>query len=255
MNTELTLKVRLIHSLLNRSRLFNILLVSPDFRDMLVKIRYRDLIRNSSLQIGANSKGITSNAIEHNFDPKRMFFPDLSKRPDLISKPLSCEISVIQNSSKLKILLIGARTEAEIFSFRLCGFAPSNIHAIDLASYTPLIKIMNAEKLEFPDDYFDIIIMGWVLEFVQHIDQVKSEVLRCLKPEGILGIGAMYHPETQDMLEYSEIKNHTDRIWSPKCTLDIRKYFGIGEVIFNSDVKVNDRDKRNDLVLIGRVNK
>ena len=211
------------------------------------------MTNKKSLNLVDNNKGITSNAIEHNFDPKRMFFANLSKRPDLISKPLSCETSVIQNASTLKILLIGARTEAEIFSFRLCGFTQSNIYAIDLVSYTPLIIAMNAEDLEFPTDYFDIIILGWVLEFVQDIEKVKSEVLRCLKPSGIIGIGAMYHPESQDMFEYSQIKSHSDRIWSPKSTNEIKAFFGIGEVIFNSDTNYLDKDKRNDLVLIGRV--
>jgi SAM-dependent methyltransferase len=219
---------------------------------VLVKTRYKHFTKRNRLNLVANNKGITSNAIGHNFDPKRMFFPNLSKRPDLISKPLSCDISVIQNASTQKILLIGARTEAEIFSFRLCGFRESNIYAIDLASYTPLITTMNAEDLKYPSDYFDVIILGWVLEFVQDIDKVKSEVIRCLTPGGIIGIGAMYHPESQDMFEYSTIKDHFDRVWAPKSTIEIGKFFGINEVIFNSDVTHIDKDKRNDLVLIGR---
>jgi SAM-dependent methyltransferase len=211
------------------------------------------MTRTKNFHLVVNTRGITSNAIKHNFDPKRMFFKNLSKRPDLISKPLSCDISVIQNASTQRILIVGARTEAEIFSFRLCGFTQSNIYAIDLASYTPLISTMNAENLHFSDNYFDVIILGWVLEFVQDIDKVKSEVIRCLKPGGIIGIGAMYHPESQDMFEYSQIKDHSDRVWVPKSTMEIGAFFGISEVIFNSDVTHLDKDKRNDLVLIGRI--
>ena len=247
--------LRLIHLILNKSTFVNKLLIIPEFRDFLVRIRYKNLTRNAVLNLVQNSNGLTANAIEHNFDPKRMFFPNLSKRPDLISKLLSCEISIIQNASSLKILLIGARTEAEIYSFRLCGFESRNIYAIDLATYTPLISTMNAEDLQFESDYFDVIILGWVLEFVHDINKVKSEVLRCLKSNGIIGIGAMFHPETQDMDEYSKVKKHSDRVWSPKSTREIGSFFEISEIIFNSDVSSTDRDKRNDLVLIGRVKK
>lgn len=118
----------------------------------------------------------------------------------------------------MRIFLVGARTEAEFFSFRLCGFSEENIFAIDSAIYIPLIQLMNAESLDFPDCFFDVVVIGWVLEFVLDIEKVRSEILRILSDGGILAVGAMYHPRTQDMEEYSEIKEHTDRRWKPAST-------------------------------------
>ena len=241
--------------LLNHSQRFNRLLIIPEFRDTLVKKNYYRLMRNRKLQFINNQNGITSNTISHNIDPNRMFFSDLSKRPVLISKPLSCDSSIIQNASSFKILLVGARTEAEILSFRLCGFTAKNIHAIDLASYSPLIKLMNAESLDFPDDYFDVVVLGWVLEFVEHPLKVISEISRVIKNNGIIAIGAMYHPSSQDMKEYQTIKKHQDRVWVPKNTKDINTFFNFSSIIFNSDINQIDSDKRSDLILIGRFKK
>jgi len=65
----------------------------------------------------------------------------------------------------------------------------------------------------------------------------------------------MYHPKSQDMNEYNEIKAHHDRRWKPINTSQIRDFFGIVKVIFDSDITETDSDKRSDLVLIGRVKK
>ncbi len=250
-----SLLLELLYLFLNRSTKVNLLLWIPEFRDYLTKSRYAYFQHRNIIKMVNIQNSTIEHALTHNFDPNRMFFNGLSKRPDLISKPLSCEISVMQNSSKMRILLVGARTEAEIFSFQLCGFAEQNIYAIDLASYTPLIELMNADKLDYADNFFDIIVLGWVMEFVTNPDQIKAEISRCLKPNGILAIGSIYHPKSQDMHEYNSIKKHNHRIWHPKNTMEIAKYFGLKETIFNSDVSILDSDKRCDLVYIGRLGK
>jgi len=233
----------------------NRLLWIPEFRDYLTKSRFTYFQQQNGMKTFNIQDSVIEHTLTHNFEPKIMFFNDLSKRPDLLSKPLSCEISVMQNASKMRVLLVGARTEAEIFSFRLCGFAEQNIYAIDLASYTPLIELMNADKLDYPENFFDVIVLGWVMEFVSNPNRIKTEVSRCLKANGILAIGSMYHPKSQDIYEYNSIKKHNHRKWQPQNTAEIAKFFGLRKTIFNSDVSIQDSDKRCDLLYIGRLEK
>jgi 2-polyprenyl-3-methyl-5-hydroxy-6-metoxy-1,4-benzoquinol methylase len=47
------------------------------------------------------------------------------------------------------------------------------------------IKISNLEKLPFADESFDVVVSLWVLEHLEHPDQVLSEVNRVLKPGGV----------------------------------------------------------------------
>lgn len=248
-----TLALAIINRLL-RFKLFNLLLYIPEFRDFLVKLRFKVFTKRGKIIFGDLHVGNSSNVFRHNFDVRRMFYPGLSKRPDLIAKPMSSLNVINQNASSMKILLIGARTEAEIMAFGLCGFKEQNIFAIDLASYSENISIMDARNLEFPSGFFDVIVIGWVLEFVTDIDKVKSEIRRCLKNHGILAVGSMFHPETQDMNQYAEIKEHSDRKWFPKEVKYIEEYFEFKDVYFSSDIWREDRDKRGELIIIGTIN-
>lgn len=46
------------------------------------------------------------------------------------------------------------------------------------------LLLMNGERMFFPDNYFDYIILSHVLAVVDHPEQVLSEVYRVLKPGG-----------------------------------------------------------------------
>lgn len=255
-SVRLKLGVMILESLLNKA-IFNKLLFIPEVRDYLVKIRFNHFSRlpppRETRVISNSSTSMITYA--HNFSPERMFFKDLSKRPDLIAKPLACEVSVMQNASKMRVLLIGSRTEAEVFAFYLCGFLPKNVFAIDIFSYTPLIKEMDACNLQYAAEFFDVIVCGWVLEFVKDVNAIRSEIMRCIKQDGILCIGAMYHPKSQDSQLYNKSKLHDDRVWMPRNTQEIINFFSLKNVIFNSNIVLQDEDKRCDMVVIGRVSK
>ena len=107
----------------------------PKVRDLLVLDRFKNIYQSEIITTSSNS--ITDQTILHNSSLERMFYSEMSERPDLISKPLSCMNSVMMNSYKMKVLSVGCRTEAEIFSLVDAGFEIENITGIDLFSYTP----------------------------------------------------------------------------------------------------------------------
>jgi len=234
-----------------RSRDFmkNELFRLPAVRDALTRDRYQNLFgAHIATSHSAASSQVT---IEHNTDVERMFFAELSKRPDLISNVLSSLNSVRQNASRMRVLSIGGRTEAELFSLVNAGFALHHIECIDLFSYSPHIKIGDVHQLAYPDATFDIVICGWVLEFCSDVAKACSEISRVAKRGGIICIGGMHHPSSTDMRTYNKHKHHEDRAWY--CSISaIKTHFGVADAdfIFKSDIEPGDLDKRGDVVAL-----
>jgi ubiquinone/menaquinone biosynthesis C-methylase UbiE len=71
-------------------------------------------------------------------------------------------------------------------------------------------KLMNAEEIEFPNEFFDIVIANHMLYHVPNLHQALSEISRVLKKEGILyasTIGASNMREMKELL-YQFLQNH-----------------------------------------------
>ncbi len=101
---------------------------------------------------------------------------------------------IFQNYSKeqfkkLKVLSIGPRSEGEIFNLFANGFELKNLVGVDLFSYSPLIKLGDMHNLDFNDEEFDIVLMGWCLAYSNNKKQALSEVNRVLKKKGLLVVG------------------------------------------------------------------
>ena len=223
----------------------------PAVRDLLTKDRYFNTF-SSEIEFGASDK-VTAQAIDHNSDELRMFFHEMSLRPDLISKPLSCLNAVAMHAYKMKVLTIGCRTEAEIFSLVNAGFDINNIKGVDLFSYTPLIEIGDVTDLPYSDNQFDVVVCGWVLEFVTDIDKAVSEIKRVTKKDGFIAIGGMHHPTSLDLKAYNKRANHEDRVWYASVE-GILAAFMVShqDCVFQSEIYEEDLDKRGEVIVIFR---
>ena len=104
----------------------------------------------------------------------------------------------------LKVLSIGPRAEGEIFNIFSFGFELKNITGVDLFSYSPLIKLGDMHNLEFIDENFDIVFMGWCLAYSNNPHKALSEVKRVLKKNGILIIGYSVNREISDQDQINE---------------------------------------------------
>lgn len=223
----------------------------PRVRDLLTVDRFRNLF-GAKMQT-RDSDAVSAVTVEHNSDIDRMFFSELSARPDLISNVLASLNHVRQNSGRMKVLSVGSRTEAEVFSLVNAGFNIRNVTAVDLISYTPAITIGDINALDFPDDSFDVVICGWVLEFCTDIPRAAAELKRVARPGAYMAVGGMHHPVSLDMNAYNRLKRHEDRVWY--CSIPaIAEAFHVAEpdFIFKSGVEPEDLDKRGDVVAIFR---
>jgi SAM-dependent methyltransferase len=104
----------------------------------------------------------------------------------------------------LKVLSIGPRAEGEIFNIFSHGFELNNITGLDLFSYSPYIKLGDMHNLEFNDDEFDIVLMGWCLAYSNNKEKALSEVRRVLVKNGSLIIGYSVNPTLSDQDQIDE---------------------------------------------------
>lgn len=65
-------------------------------------------------------------------------------------------------------------------------------------------KYGDAEKLEFKDNYFDMIVCGNAISFIQNKENAINEIKRVLKPNGMISIVPIWYKEEPD---YDIIKN------------------------------------------------
>jgi ubiquinone/menaquinone biosynthesis C-methylase UbiE len=67
---------------------------------------------------------------------------------------------------------------------------------------------MNLESLTFADGYFDTVCISNSLHHLHHADKVFAELLRVLKPGGLLVIVEMYQDGTQTEAQHTHIMMH-----------------------------------------------
>ena len=89
------------------------------------------------------------------------------------------------NHNTADVLICGPRTEDDIIWSRAIGFKKTI--GLDIFSYSPLIKVGNALETEFADASFDLILLGWVLPYVDDPYKLISEMLRISRFNGIIG--------------------------------------------------------------------
>ena len=119
-------------------------------------------------------------------------------RTSCLVKPLSCiehlrpkykcledHMSIIEDIERNispDILIVGPRTEGELFLFYAYGFDLKNIEAIDLISYSPLIKLGNMHNLDYPSNSFDVIQCSCCLVYSEDPQIALKELYRVAKP-------------------------------------------------------------------------
>lgn len=91
-----------------------------------------------------------------------------------------------------KLLCIGPRNEAEMLLLDAYGFSLSRMEAIDLFSYSPRIKLMDMNQLQYADDTFDIYYSSAVIRYSPDIRKTVAESIRVTQPGGIMAYGFTY---------------------------------------------------------------
>jgi SAM-dependent methyltransferase len=98
----------------------------------------------------------------------------------------------IEDIEQSRTLIIGGRTEEEIFMFRGYGFR--DVTAVDLISYSPLVVQGDMHDLPFEDGSFDFIFCAYTLVYSKEPSKAAREFVRVLRDGGIVAVAVEYSP-------------------------------------------------------------
>jgi ubiquinone/menaquinone biosynthesis C-methylase UbiE len=70
--------------------------------------------------------------------------------------------------------------------------------------------------MKYADNSFDVVVLGWVLAYSQNPKAAADEVIRVLKPGGVVAVGVEYHPLSVEQIkeQVGYVPGHTKRIES-----------------------------------------
>jgi SAM-dependent methyltransferase len=93
--------------------------------------------------------------------------------------------------------------------------------SIDVQAATPAVIPMNVTRIEFPSDYFSVVLCSDVLEHVRDDDAALHEIHRVLRPSGVLFLRVPYSDELPATDEWSVPDEHGHwRNYSPTDIAD-----------------------------------
>ncbi len=133
-----------------------------------------------------SSKNIGQRTVEYNMqalDNLKATF-GMSGRMGLLLYPT---LMLVRDRKEPKILIVGPRTEDDIFWAKALGL--KNTIGLDLFSYSSYIDVGDIHATIYQDDTFDAVLLGWMISYSSNPGLVIDECKRILKPNGFLGIG------------------------------------------------------------------
>ncbi|OHA24448.1 MAG: hypothetical protein A3D50_01465 [Candidatus Taylorbacteria bacterium RIFCSPHIGHO2_02_FULL_44_12] len=160
-----------------------------------------------------NNTQIGEKTISHNlsaFELPRAVF-GCGGRMGLLIYPIIGYFS--KNRRSKKILVVGCRTEDDIYWLRAYGFIDT--YGFDLISYSSNILLGDIHQTSFPDRTYDVILLGWMISYTKDPHSVIKECQRIMKPKGLLGISLEHNP-LQDKEGLGSV-----RVNNLNCTDDI----------------------------------
>lgn len=160
-------------------------------RYWVVRLRYAWLKRSMRFA-DFNTPQIGTKTISHNLSafkhPRAVF--GCGGRMGLLIHPIVGYFT--REREKQKILAVGCRTEDDVYWLRAYGFR--NTYGFDLFSYSKNIIVGDIHRTAFPDNTYDVVLLGWVLSYSKDPGAIIKECKRILKPGGLLGIGIEHNP-------------------------------------------------------------
>jgi len=164
----------------------------PHLCEKLAQLRMEKIGEKGIKVLQNVTEGVRDFTIDHN--KQNLLKHAALLRPHSLLCPLGAIDYISTNSANMRVLMIGPRSEAELFTLYGIGFHPDNVDAIDLISYSPLIDLGDMHDLQFGDNSFDLIVAGWVLAYSSDNQKAADEMLRVARPGAHIAIGCRSEP-------------------------------------------------------------
>jgi SAM-dependent methyltransferase len=135
---------------------------------------------------------IAKNTVMHNLKGLGEVVVD---RMNVLLRPLSV---IEQLAPDADVLVVGPRSEGELLLLLGYGFDFPHLKALDLISYSPWVQLGDMHSMPFEETSFDAVVLGWVLGYSEDPGKVVHEVVRVLRPGGIVAIGMEHNPKSNE---------------------------------------------------------
>ncbi|KAF0175110.1 MAG: hypothetical protein FD161_3422 [Limisphaerales bacterium] len=153
-----------------------------------------------------------------------------------------------------RVLAIGCRFETDLLYLTAYGFAPENVRGLDMLSYSPWVDLGNMHAMPYQDSSWDAVMLGWVLTYSDDPRRAAREIVRVVRPGGLVAIGITCYPDAviESLRKEGKLMGTTGQIQTVRDILD---QFGdhVERVYFQHDV--NDRSKQGPTLVIFSVKK
>lgn len=171
-------------------RVFAQLMRIDRLRNTYCRLRYLLLKRRMKI-VPDVAERVGEHTIRHNMGAlrERAAF-GMGNRMGLLLYPLA---AVLRNRPDARVLIVGPRTEDDLYWARALGMA--NVRGLDLFSYSPMIDIGDIHETPYEDEAFDAVILGWVISYSTRPEWLVRECRRITKKGGYLGFGIESNPE------------------------------------------------------------
>lgn len=150
--------------------------------------------RPGGTRTARGSGAVAENTVTHNLKGVSGFGIG---RPNKLIRPLSVIESLGRDS---RILAIGPRNEGELLSLVGHGFRARNIRGLDLISYSPWVDLGDMHAMPYADSSWDVVLAGWVFAYSTDRHRAAEEVMRVIKPGGVVALSFEYRPDSNDQV-------------------------------------------------------
>jgi SAM-dependent methyltransferase len=142
-------------------------------------------------------------------DEREVMAKDYSIRRVLLASPnnrilhlIRPLVSIDKINGSSRIVSIGCRYETDLLYLCAYGCDPRKVRGMDMISYSNWVDLGNMHHMDYPDNYWDSVVLGWVLSYSNDPRQATKEILRVTKDGGIIAIAVSYNsPERFKELE------------------------------------------------------
>jgi len=162
-------------------------------RSPLIRAKVNDIIlrhainTNSVFKLELDQTKLVQGTIEHNLDGLLHGNGNLDRGASLTELCLADMPKDLVN--RARVLHIGSRNLNELLCSLSFGVNPETLYGIDLISYHPSISLGDMHNMSFRENFFDIIILGWVLGYSRDLPRAVSELMRVASPDCRIAIG------------------------------------------------------------------
>lgn len=128
------------------------------------------------------------------YSTKRVILGRSNNRILRLIRPL---VSIDKINGNSKIVSIGCRYETDLLYLCAYGCDPRKVRGMDMISYSSWIDLGNMHHMDYPDNHWDAVLLGWVLSYSRDPRQAAKEILRVTRDGGVIAVSVTYQSSEQ----------------------------------------------------------